>query len=78
MNAPTTPATLDTLAKNYGDAIGDILPTDTHFVLLVFRPGNDAEVKSRHAGIAYVTSAEAEEAVRVTRAFVAMVDAAKG
>jgi len=75
MTEPTRPVTLDKLAEQYGTAIGDVIPTDTKFVLLVFRPGTQAEVLKNEAGIAYVTCAEAQEAITVVRAFLSMVDA---
>jgi hypothetical protein len=73
MNATLT---LDALAKQYGDAIGDVIPNDANFILLVFRPGTAEQIESKQAGIAYVTSSEAHDAVRTLRAFLAMIDAA--
>jgi len=70
--------TLAQLAEQYGGAIGDVLPKDTNFVLLVYRPGTADEMAAQRAGIAYVTSSEASEAVRVVRGFLAMADAARG
>jgi hypothetical protein len=80
-NEPTAtvlPQTLAQLAEQYGGAIGDVLPRDTNFVLLVYRPGNAEDMAAHRAGIAYVTSSEAPEAVRVVRGFLAMIDASRG
>ena len=75
MNAPNiAPILLEKLASDFGGALGDLLPPDANFVLLVFRPGDPVQVQQGVAGIAYITSAEAPEALLVVRGFLAMVD----
>lgn len=64
------PKTPDQLAESYGLAIGDMLPADTNFVLLVF---NNRPI-GQGGGIGWSTSVEAHSAVEVIRTFLASVD----
>lgn len=75
-DAEVLPITLAKLAEQYGAAIGDVIPSDTNFILLVYRPGTPEQMAADQAGIAYVTSSEAHEAVNVVRGFLTMIDVA--